>query len=105
MSLTPLPNEVNMKQLALASLLLAFANGRLHVRDDHDVGDLVDESEKKKLQYTPEPSDWSGIYAKTSNVPSVFEHTPAGIEWLGDDSWESWDGEVIDPTQYKDAEA
>ena len=54
-------------------------------------------------RYTPEPSDWSGIYAKTLLVPTVYEHTPAGVGWIGQDDWDMWDGQVIDPTQYKDA--
>ena len=56
-------------------------------------------------QYTPDASDWSGLYAKTLQVPSVHEHTPAGIGWIGEDDWKPWDGQVIDPTQYNDAAA
>ena len=98
-----------MKHFVLVGLLLTLANGRLYNRAGQDIN-LVEENEaplatSKHLQYTPEPSDWSGIYAKTLNVPSVHNHTPAGIGWIGDDDWKLWDGDVIDPTEYKDATA
>jgi len=51
-------------------------------------------------QFTPERSDWTNLDAKPLASGTNVDHSPDGIGWISRETWQEWDGTIINPEDH-----
>ena len=82
-------------KLVIATFLIAVAHAQKVALRGSTSRELQTSSPS---QYTPDISNWTPIYDAVEASHLVTDHSPDGIGWLN--SWEPWDGTVLNPNNY-----